>query len=248
MPYSHPQPIDRSMAVRQISHLVPGALAFASTAGFINSVGLGFFRTPVSHMTGAVSRLGLDLAESRIYDATASLSIVVGFLTGAVVIGILVGAKKLMPGRRYAVAVIVEGGLVFIAMKLLIANHRLGLPLISMACGLQNAMTSSYCGLVIRTTHVSGTVTDIGVMIGHWLRHREIDKWKFGFLTAVVAFFGAGSWMGAIADRYMGPASLSLVAGGCLIMGGLLWILAQKSWFTGNRQIGEPVTSSFPAA
>lgn len=43
MPYSRPQLIDRQNTLRQIPHLVPGAIAFAGMAGFINSVVLGFF-------------------------------------------------------------------------------------------------------------------------------------------------------------------------------------------------------------
>jgi uncharacterized membrane protein YoaK (UPF0700 family) len=44
----------------------------------------------------------------------------------------------------------------------------------SAACGLQNAMVSTYSGAIIRTTHITGTVTDLGAMIGQYLRgHRH---------------------------------------------------------------------------
>lgn len=35
--------------------------------------------------------------------------------------------------------------------------------------GLQNAMMSTYSGAVIRTTHVSGMFTDLGIFLGHFL-------------------------------------------------------------------------------
>ena len=79
MPYSHPQPINRAQALREVRHLLPGALLFAGLAGYVNAVAVGFFRTPVSHMTGAVSHLGVDLAEARGWDSLASFSIGLGF-------------------------------------------------------------------------------------------------------------------------------------------------------------------------
>jgi uncharacterized membrane protein YoaK (UPF0700 family) len=248
MPYSHPQPIDRQNALRQIPHLVPGALAFAGMAGFINSVVLGFFRTPVSHMTGAVSYFGVDLAEGELADATASLAIIVGFLGGGVIAGALVGAKKLVPGRRYGAALIGEAALLTVAVWLILHDHRLGLPLVAMACGLQNAMTSSYCGLMIRSTHVTGMVTDIGVMLGHWVRHRRVERWKLLFLCVVFSAFGAGCWLGAWIDLRLGPVSLAIPAAGCAIAGAAVWMLAARGWFkVAERPAGElPRTASFP--
>jgi hypothetical protein len=128
-------------------------------------------------------------------DAAASLNIVIGFVGGAMLAGMIVGAWKLIPGRRYGVAMIVEGCLLGAATWLFLHKHRLALPAVSMACGLQNAMSSSYCGLMIRTTHVTGIVTDIGVMLGHWLRHRQIEGWKLRFLLRVVLAFGFGCWI-----------------------------------------------------
>lgn len=228
MPYSHPQPIDRREAPQLIRHLMPGAFALAGTAGYINSVVLGFFHTPVSHMTGAVSRLGIDMVGGPAADIGASLSIIIGFVLGAITGGFMVGAQKLVPSRRYGAAVLVEGVLIALSMFFLLTRHRLGLPTIAMACGLQNSVSSSYCGLVIRTTHVTGLVTDVGVMLGHWLRHRSVDWLKLRFLVLLFLSFGVGCWMGAVLDSHYGPSALALPAVGCVLAGSVFWWLANR--------------------
>jgi uncharacterized membrane protein YoaK (UPF0700 family) len=179
-------------------------------------------------MTGAVSRLGLDVVGGAAADIGASLSIIVGFVSGAMAGGFMVGAQKLVPSRRYGVAIVTEGVLVGIAMGLLLTRHRLGLPAIAMACGLQNAVSSSYCGLVIRTTHVTGLVTDVGVMLGHWLRHRTVDWTKLRFLVFLFLAFGVGGWLGSALDILYGPAALALPAGGCVVAGAVFWVLANR--------------------
>ena len=248
MPYSHPQAIDRHTAFKQVRYLLPGAMALAGTAGFINSVALGFFRTPVSHMTGAVSQFGMDSADGRWLDSFATATIILGFLIGAALNGVIVGALRLIPGRSYGVALIVEGALLGLATALLMNQHRMALPAISMACGLQNAMSSSYCGLMIRTTHVTGIVTDIGVMLGHWLRHRQIEGWKVRFLTTVAVSFGAGCWIGQLADVRIGPVCLAFPALGCVLAGSVLWFAYHRG-LVDLMPIVEPATprtSSFP--
>lgn len=247
MPYSHPQPINRARALQEVGHLLPGALLFAGLGGYVNAVALGFFKTPVSHMTGAISHLGVDVAEARGWDSLSSLAIVVGFMAGAVVAGVAIGSKRLMPGRRYGVALAGEGALLGVATWLLLAEHRLGLPLVAMACGLQNAMTSSYCGLLIRTTHITGTMTDIGVMVGHWIRHREITRWKLGFLSAVAVAFGVGGWLGAWLDLRYGPLCLAVAAVGCVGAGVALWFSIERGWLRRGAVVVEtPRTASFP--
>ncbi|MFA6544457.1 MAG: YoaK family protein, partial [Limisphaerales bacterium] len=211
-----------------IPHLLPGALALAAAAGFINTLSLGFFHTPVSHMTGAVSHLGLDVVGGKTADAVTSAGIIIGYIAGAMLAGMVVGAWKLIPSRRYGVTMMIEGGLLGLASYLLLHQHRLALPAVSMACGLQNAMTSSYCGLMIRTTHVTGLVTDIGVMLGHWVRHRQIDRWKLSFLAATFLAFGGGGVLGALADVWFGPSSLAVVGCVCVLAGGLYWFATHR--------------------
>lgn len=206
-------------AFYRLKHLLPGAAALAGTAGYVNSVVLGFFHSPVSHMTGAVSRLGLDVADRGGKDIWAGVLIIIGFLAGATVAGLILGARRLAPNRRFGAALILEGILLAAAMVLLRAEHRLGLPAAALACGLQNAIGSSYCGLQIRTTHVTGMVTDLGLMLGHWMRLHVVDRRKFVFFIVVFLAFGMGGYLGAIADNRYGPISLVLPAAGCVIAG-----------------------------
>jgi uncharacterized membrane protein YoaK (UPF0700 family) len=237
VPYSHPQLLTREEALKQNRHLLPGALAFAGTAGFINSIALGAFGSPVSHMTGAVSYLGLELAGGRLHNAVATLTIILAFMLGAALAGLIVGAQDLAPGRRYGWSLCCEGALLAVAMYVLTSGHSLGVALIAMACGLQNATTSSYYGLMIRTTHVTGTVTDIGVMLGHWLRHQSIERRKLLFMAGVVAAFGAGVLLGGIADARWGPATLAIAAAGCALAG-ISTVLFPR-WIMGQANPGK---------
>jgi len=248
MPYSHPQPLEKHNAFKQVRLLVPGAAALAISAGFINSVALGFFHTPVSHMTGAISHFGIDTASGKWPDALSSMAIILGFVLGAALNGMIVGAWKLIPGRRYGVAMVVEGCLLGLATYLFVSKHRLALPVVSMACGLQNAMSSSYCGLMIRTTHVTGIVTDIGVMVGHWIRHRQIEGWKLRFLLMIVGSFGAGCWVGQLADVRYGPACLAIPAVGFIVAGTVLGFAYHRGLvdLLQSAAPAPPPTASFP--
>lgn len=58
---------------------------------------------------------------------------------------------------------------------------------LAFSCGIQNALCTQWSGAVIRTTHFTGVISDLGLVIGHWLRaklglHQEgdlaVDTWK----------------------------------------------------------------------
>ena len=193
-------------------------------------------------MTGAVSYLGLDLADNYWDNAMATLSIILAFMLGAALAGLIIGAIDLAPGRRYGVALACEGALLLGAMFLLVSGHRFGVSLVAMACGVQNATTSSYCGMMIRTTHVTGTVTDIGVMLGHWLRHKDIERRKLVFMIGVVTAFGSGVWLGAIADKRWGSTTLAFAAFACLAAGAGICLF--PDWF---RRSSRGVTAPKPS-
>ena len=222
MPY-HPTGPTFGPAPHERPWVFAGAVSLAGLAGFINVVVLGFFHVPVSHMSGAVSRLSTDVARADRGDLREILAIVLGFLVGATFSGTLIGGRRLVPGRRYGAALAVEGVVLALATLLLDRGAAAGVAFAAVACGIQNAMASSYYGLVIRTTHVTGIVTDLGVMIGHWLRHRRFHAWKFLLLLSILVGFFAGGVAGALASARIGVRALGIASAGCLLGGLAYW-------------------------
>lgn len=218
MPYASSDVAQRALA-REWPWVAAGGAALAAVAGFVNACLLSAFQVPVSHMTGAVSRLGRDVATGDATDLLTVLGIVAGFAVGAVLSGAILGDAMLRPGRRYGVVLLLEGAVLAAAAALLGGHTTAGVALAALACGLQNAMASSYYGLVLRTTHVTGIVTDLGVLLGQRLRGRRVPRWKALLLGALVAGFFAGGVGGVAGVAALGPAALALPAGACLVGG-----------------------------
>ena len=63
------------------------------------------------------------------------------------------------------------------------------------ALGMQNGLTSNFRGMAVRTTHFTGTVTDLGLMLGRSRRH-GLEKWKAAILTATFVLFLVGGESG----------------------------------------------------
>jgi len=203
----------------------------AGCAGYVNVVLLGIYHVPVSHMTGATSRLAIDLSTGNLADLRGALAIFVGFLLGAILGGALIGGTQVLPGRRYGLAMMTEGGLLGLSFLLLQAGRMAGIPVAAMACGLQNAMASSYCGMIIRTTHVSGMVTDIGVLLGQMLRYRRLEFWKLALLCALLCGFFAGGLLGGVGFARFGIPALIPVALGCFIAGAAYYLWRRRHRF-----------------
>lgn len=175
-----------------------GGFLLALNAGFINAVGLlGFEHQAVSHLTGISTFLSLELAKQNFPEVFHLLLVMLCFVLGAAYSGMVVGNTALKLGRRYSVALITESLLLGIAMLLLVQGRVEGHFFASAACGLQNAMTTSYSGAIVRTTHVSGLFTDLGVALGLRLRGQRTDSRKIRLYVVLIAGFVLGGIAGA---------------------------------------------------
>lgn len=211
--------------------IIGGGVSLAALAGYVNVIALGVFAVPVSHMSGAVSRLGVDLATGNGSDLGLVLLIPLGFLTGAAISGAIIGEPTLQPGRRYGAAMIVEAIALAVASVLLTSGSRGGIPVVALACGTQNGMASSFYGLIIRTTHVTGIVTDLGVIAGQRLRGVRVDRWKPVLLIGLLTGFLLGGVVGQLAVQRTGPIALVPAAVVCLLggLGYYRWREAQNA-------------------
>ncbi|MBB6246456.1 YoaK family protein [Rhodanobacter sp. A1T4] len=199
-----------------------GGGLLACIAGTINTVGyLGFRHEAISHLTGTTTLLGIAAAGGDLGEGLHWLLVLLAFLLGAMLSGFIVQHHTLQLGRRYGVALLVEAGLLLLAVPLLHAQMDLGLYAASVACGLQNAMVSTYSGTVLRTTHLSGSFTDLGIALGQLLRGLEADMLRVRLCVMLIGSFLVGSVMGGLAYRWLQedtlliPAALTGITGLC---------------------------------
>ncbi|MBC7368581.1 MAG: DUF1275 domain-containing protein [Undibacterium sp.] len=213
-----------------------GAWALAFVAGIVNVVGiLGFEHQAVTHLTGTTSLLAAAVAA---FDGAAALhfaAIMGSFLSGTVLSGFLIPDSTLRLGHRYGLALFIESLLLCGAVPLLNRNLSSGIYCASCACGLQNAMASTYSGAVVRTTHLSGMFTDLGTSLGHALRGLPADWLRLRLCFLIISAFFCGGVAGAWAFGRLGYAAL-------FIPGGLTAItsISYGTWLSCRRPATAP--------
>ncbi len=149
----------------------------AFQAGSLNIGGFLACQRFVTHVTGFSTLFGADLAQKKYLEAFGYLSVPVFFLIGAMISALFVdiNLQKNKPPEYHHVF----GILVFIMALIVglgVTDHygEFGTPLIfgkdysllallSLASGLQNATVTSAYGAVVRTTHLTGLTTDLGI-------------------------------------------------------------------------------------
>lgn len=190
-----------------------GAWALAFVGGMINVVGLlGFEHQAVTHLTGTTSMLAAALASLDVKTALHLAAIIGSFVAGNVISGFLVQDSTLQLGRRYGIALLLESALLCAAVPLLDRSSMFAIYSASCACGLQNAMVSTYSGAVIRTTHISGMFTDLGIFLGHTLRGLPVDSRRLRLCFLVITGFLCGGIAGAVAFHQLHNAALFIPA------------------------------------
>lgn len=175
-----------------------GAFALGSVAGMVNAVGfLAFGHQAITHLTGTTTLFGVAVAEGQTGLLLELLAFVASFLAGAALSGAIIGDSTLRLGRRYGVALMLEALLLVLAIPLLRHHSTAGICVATAASGLQNAMASTYSGAVLRTTHVSGIFTDLGIFLGQRLRGIGHDTRRRNLYLLIVLGFSLGAVAGA---------------------------------------------------
>ena len=221
------------------------AWSLAAIAGALNTAGFQQAGLYSSNMTGNVSSLANHLAAANLRLAATYLSLVAIFITGAVASTLLINA-----GRRrgkadiYARSIMAEAGLLAALACTdlwLIEPERAALLVygLSFLMGLQNAVVTRISDARIRTTHVTGMITDIGIELGNiidlaWRREHgdapayNSEKLRLHGFT-VLSFLGGGVF-GVLAFDRLGAYFLLMMAFflSLLALPGIMGGLARK--------------------
>jgi uncharacterized membrane protein YoaK (UPF0700 family)/anti-anti-sigma regulatory factor len=155
----------------------------------------------VSHMTGNSTRFGNAVGNAILCrsgawnDAQFFGGLILLFFFGALVSGFMTeGARRGGVSSKYSLPISLEAILLSLLMLLAarnpsVAHHSTSAPypslmvivcgLAAFAMGLQNATITRISGAVVRTTHLTGVITDLGlelVLLWHWYRDRSASR------------------------------------------------------------------------
>jgi uncharacterized membrane protein YoaK (UPF0700 family) len=200
--------------------------SLAFIAGAANAGGFLAVGQYTSHKSGIVSSLGDNLAIGETALVLAGLSALAAFVAGAAASSVMVNwGRRRGAQSLFAAPLMVEAALLlgfgFLGGNL--EHHRLlfaqaTVVLLCFVMGLQNAIITKISRSEIRTTHVTGLVTDIGIELGklvYWNRSSEArgvpdvraDRNKLLLFASLLGMFLVGGFAGALGFKHLGFVS-----------------------------------------
>ena len=158
------------------NQLLAGYLALV--AGLVNSSGFILIGTFTSHVTGNVGRMADNLALGHGEAALLAATMIGAFFLGAFLASMALesNATRRKP-MVYALLLFGEAchlGAFYVLARHVDASQPRLLDAIALllctAMGLQNSLVTRLSGAVVRTTHLTGVVTDLGIEAARWFR------------------------------------------------------------------------------
>ena len=212
-------------------------MALAFQAGAVNSGAFMACHRFVTHTTGFATQFGAEFASGNLWSAWGMLTVPFFFMAGSMFSAVFVDRRishNLKPNYELLIFVV---GLLLIAVACAGASGSLGkfggtddafsdylfLAILSLAMGIQNASITSASGAVIRTTHLTGITTDLGIGLvrilspGSLRQQRPEEIHKALIRSSLIFAFVLGSTLAAfifLKTQFWGfllPAGTSLL-------------------------------------
>jgi uncharacterized membrane protein YoaK (UPF0700 family) len=196
-------------------------LVLTFVAGATNAGGFLAVLQYTSHMTGIVASISDNLVLGNLTFALAGMGSILSFIAGAACSALLINwARRKKLHSEYALPLLLETILLlcfgFLGGNLLSLISFFVPVTVMLLCfimGLQNAIITKVSKSEIRTTHVTGIVTDIGIELGklvYWNKDNNqlppvvADRARLKLLISLLTTFFIGGIVGALGFKYIG--------------------------------------------
>lgn len=195
-------------------------------AGALNAGGFLALGVYTSHITGMVSTLADQVVLRNIELASMAAWAWIAFVSGAATTALMVNfLRRRGASNVYAVPLLTEALLILLfgatAAKLRqheMVSASLAISTLCFTMGLQNALITKISRARIRTTHLTGLTTDLGIELGkllYWNRSRtspaqgavRANVAKLRVHATLIGCFTLGGIAGALAFQFAGPIS-----------------------------------------
>lgn len=202
-------------------------ITLALSAGLINAVAVfGYGGSTVSHVTGMITKLSSSVSSADILGCLNVFAAIFAFFAGAVSAGISTGERAFSLRKVYGCIIIAIGVLMLLPLFL---DQRHSIFLLAFLMGLQNGMVVSFKGILIRSTHMTGNLTDLGVYFGYIIRGNKKEKPIAGIVPGItVLSYFIGGIVGMVLYKLIGRF-VFITASFIYIISGLAYFFLQKT-------------------
>ena len=198
-------------------------LLLAFNAGAVNAGGLLVVHMYTSHMSGFASQVADGLVLGHVPLVLGALGALLAFIAGAATTAVIVHwAQRHHLRSAFAIPLMLEAALLLVFGLLGAITLTWPTPfavpltvlLLSYIMGLQNALSSAMSHGKMRTTHMTGHVTDLGLELGRlfYRNHRltppeqrvRANRVALRFYGGLLGMFVVGGIVGAAGFKYIG--------------------------------------------
>ncbi|WP_276499204.1 YoaK family protein [Pontibacter litorisediminis] len=216
---------------RTLKHNLKLASLLSSVAGIVNITGVFALHQLTTNVTGHFAFFADEVARHNFTAAWGYLWFILAFFSGAAVSGALLEAMLRRNKRFVNVPPVALEVLILVVVALLSWEFILRYP-VSIACcllfamGLQNALVTSISNAVVRTTHLTGLFTDLGIEVAQLFFFRKQEqrqklKGSIGLRLTIISFFFLGCIVGGFLFSFYATKTLLLAA--AILIAGLVW-------------------------
>ncbi len=191
---------------RTLKHNLQIASVLSFVAGIVNVVGFLAINQLTTNVTGHFALFIYDVAHFEFWKGTVYFLYIFSFLAGSFSSSMLI--ETFRESKRLNVFVlptiiecIILVSIAVISNLLQVQHPSLTACSLLFAMGLQNAFVTKISSAVVRTTHLTGLFTDLGIDLSHLFFHKLVSQRKklksaIRLRIYIISFFFSGGLTG----------------------------------------------------
>ncbi len=165
-------------------------------AGCINAVGLMQFQLPITYVSGKIAQMSINSTIGKWDIFIVYFILILCFFLGSFMSGIIFTKQKFNLRLRYGFLLLFYAAGITVASFFFQEGHTMAY-ILAFIVGSQNGFFLYWKGAIVRTAHMTGYLSDAGVIFGRAFRGNRQNLWKAVFYSVNISFFFLGGVLGA---------------------------------------------------
>ena len=231
---------------RTKKHNLRIATILSFVAGIVNVTGFLSFKQLTTNVTGHFALFINDVMNFEFWKGTIYFLFIFSFLLGSFISSFIIETfRKKEKQNLFVIPTVIEAliliGIALISNLIEITYPNSIICLLLFAMGMQNSFVTQISNAVVRTTHLTGLFTDLGIDISqlffeNTFSQREKLKDNIKLRIAIITFFFAGGLIGGILYTTSNIKLNTLIIAGVILLISLFYDTFRYRLLTTKRR------------